>query len=65
MDVDAVTADAEDDNLTGKFLAFLVGKETYGIQIRYVTEIAGIQLITQMPEMPEFIKGSMTTEHAS
>lgn len=52
-----VTTDIDEDTLKGRFLSFLIGKETYGIEIRYVTEIVGIQAITQMPEMPDYIKG--------
>ena len=32
-------------------------KETYGIEIKYVTEIMSIDTITQIPEMPEYLKG--------
>jgi purine-binding chemotaxis protein CheW len=46
-----------EDTLKGKYLSFLIGKEIFGIEIRYVTEIVGIQEITEMPEMPDSIKG--------
>lgn len=46
-----------EDTQKGKFLTFAVGKEDYGIEISYVTEIIGIQQITGMPELPEHIKG--------
>jgi purine-binding chemotaxis protein CheW len=49
--------EAAEDTLEGRFLSFLIGNETYGIEIRYVTEIVGIQAITAMPEMPNYIKG--------
>ncbi len=51
------SADVEEDTLKGRFLTFKIGKETYGIGIGYVTEIIGIQNITEMPEAPEYIKG--------
>ena len=35
----------ETDTQHGKFLAFELGKEAFGIEIRYVTEIVGIQKI--------------------
>ncbi len=35
----------------------MIDKEVYGIEINYITEIVGIQAITEMPEMPEHIKG--------
>ena len=41
----------------GKFLTFAVGNEEYGIDIRYVNEIIGLQKITEVPDMPEYIKG--------
>lgn len=49
--------DYEEDTQKGKFLTFTLGNELYGIDIIYVTEIVGIQPITQVPEMPDFIKG--------
>jgi len=49
--------ETEEDTQTGRFLTFLLGKEMYGIEIRYVTEIIGNQEITQVPEMPDHIKG--------
>lgn len=47
----------EEDTQRGKFLTFALGKEVYGIEIRYVTEIIGIQPITEVPEVPEYVKG--------
>ena len=38
----------EEDTQEGRFLTFSLGKESYGIEIRYVTEIIGIQLITEI-----------------
>ncbi len=40
-----------------KVLTFTLGEEHYGIDIMYVTEIVGIQPITVVPELPQFIKG--------
>lgn len=47
----------QEDTLEGRFLTFLIGKETYGIEIRYVTEIVGIQQSIEIPELPHYIKG--------
>lgn len=47
----------EDDTQKDKFLTFSLGDELYGIEIRYVTEIIGTQPITEIPELPEYIKG--------
>jgi purine-binding chemotaxis protein CheW len=49
--------DVIEDAQKGRFLAFLIGNEAYGIEIKYVTEIIGIQSITEMPEMPSYVKG--------
>ena len=49
--------DQEEDTQKGRYLTFSLDKETYGIEIRKVTEIIGIQAITEMPEFPEYVKG--------
>jgi purine-binding chemotaxis protein CheW len=58
-DDNEILEDADTYALKGRFLTFLMGKEIYGIGIRYVTEIVGIQPITEMPEMPDYQKGIM------
>jgi len=59
--LDAELLDEEDDEnedtQEDKFLTFIIGKEDYGIEIRYVTEIIGIQGITGVPDMPSHVKG--------
>jgi len=47
----------DEDTLKGKYLIFSMGKEQYGMEIRYITEIIGIQPITEVPEMPDYVKG--------
>lgn len=47
----------EEDTQHGRYLTFAVGEEVYGIGIGMVTEIVGLQPITAMPEMPDYIKG--------
>ena len=47
----------EEDTQKNKFLTFSLGDEFYGIDIMYVTEIVGIQPITEVPELPDFVKG--------
>jgi purine-binding chemotaxis protein CheW len=49
--------DHNDDTLKGKYLIFSIGPEQYGIEIRYITEIISMQSITQVPDMPRYIKG--------
>jgi purine-binding chemotaxis protein CheW len=51
------SAESNEETLHGRYLTFQVGNEMYGIQIRYVIEIVGLQPVTVMPEMPEYIKG--------
>ncbi|XPV76873.1 MAG: chemotaxis protein CheW [Desulfovibrio sp.] len=46
-----------EDTQKGKYLTFDLGDEIYGIDISHVTEIIGIQQITEVPDMPEFVKG--------
>lgn len=47
----------EEDTQKDKYLTFFLGKEDYGIEIRFVTEIIGIQAITEVPELPDYVKG--------
>lgn len=47
----------EEDTQKDKFLTFNLGNEYYGIGIEYVTEIIGILPITEVPELPNFIRG--------
>ena len=47
----------EEDTQRGKFLAFQLGNEFFGVEIKYVTEIIGIQSITTVPEVPAYVKG--------
>lgn len=52
-----VSEELEEDTQKDKFLIFTLGKEFYGIEISTVTEIIGIQPITEVPELPEYIRG--------
>lgn len=47
----------EEDTQRGKYLTFVLDRESYGIEIKFVTEIIGIQPITEVPELPAYIKG--------
>ncbi len=47
----------EEDTQKGKYLTFSLDTEYYGIEIKHVTEIIGVQSITEVPEMPEYIRG--------
>jgi len=43
--------------LAGKYLTFELGKEGYGIEILKVREIIGLMEITQVPNMPHYVRG--------
>lgn len=47
----------EEDTQKGRFLTFVLSSEAYGIEIKHVTEIIGIQPVTEVPELPEYIRG--------
>lgn len=47
----------QEDSQKGKFLTFCMGKELYGIEIRCVTEIVGVQPVTEIPEFPPYLRG--------
>ncbi|QTA88644.1 chemotaxis protein CheW [Desulfonema magnum] len=49
--------DEFEDTQKDKYLTFDIGKSVYGIEIYYVIEIVGIQKITEVPDMPDFVKG--------
>ncbi len=49
--------ETEEDTQKNRFLTFSLGEESYGIEIKYVIEIIGIQSITRVPELPEYVKG--------
>ncbi len=48
---------ASEDTMEDKYLIFRIDDEEYGIAIRDVIEIIGIQNITDLPDMPPFVKG--------
>src|ERR1043166_5357025 len=41
----------------GKYLAFALGREEYGLEIHKVREILGMMEITPVPHMPPYLKG--------
>lgn len=56
-DEDFYDDDEDEDTQKDKYLTFHLGKEVYGIEIYHVIEIVGIQKITEVPDMPDFVKG--------
>jgi purine-binding chemotaxis protein CheW len=49
--------DEDIDTQANKFLVFHIGEEDYGIAIEHVTEIIELQKITEVPDMPDYVKG--------
>ncbi len=48
---------ATEDSQKGKFLTFRIDREDYALEIRHVTEIIGIQKITEVPDMAAYVRG--------
>ncbi|OQA14377.1 MAG: Chemotaxis protein CheW [bacterium ADurb.Bin363] len=47
----------EEDTQKNKYLTFTLGNESFGIEILFVTEIIGLQQITEVPDLPEYVRG--------
>ncbi len=52
-DIDVI----EEDSLKDKYLTFKIADEDYAVEVKYVIEIIGVQKITQLPDMQDFLKG--------
>ena len=55
-DLDDLWDDEEEDR-EDLYLTFRLGQEVYGIHIHDVTEIIGVQKITEVPDVPDFVRG--------
>lgn len=51
--MDSLDVDTQKD----RFLSFQIGKEDYGVEIRFVTEIIVMHTVTEVPDTAYFIKG--------
>lgn len=49
--------EASEDMQTGRYLTFSIGEVMFGIEMRYITEIIGMQKTTELPDMPDYMKG--------
>lgn len=47
----------DEDTMANRYLTFHIGDEDFALDILYVKEIVGIQKITEVPDMPVYIKG--------
>jgi len=55
LDLNDINEELDEDALKDRYLTFQLGKESYGLEIKHVTEIIVLQEITKVPDMPEFI----------
>ncbi len=46
-----------EDTQRGRFLTFDLEEEVFGIEIRFVKEIIGMQPVTKLPDVTDYIKG--------
>lgn len=54
---DLLDEEDNEDTQANKYLFFRIGKESYGIGIRFVIEIIELQAISSVPDMPKYVKG--------
>ncbi|MFY8000545.1 MAG: chemotaxis protein CheW [Candidatus Kapaibacteriota bacterium] len=54
---DADDLDIEEDTQKDRYLTFRIAAEEYGIEIRHITEIVGVQKITEVPDTATYLKG--------
>lgn len=44
---------------TSRYISFQLGNESYAIEVSTVKEILGVQSITPLPQVPDYVKGVM------
>src|SRR6056297_4350354 len=49
--------ETDDEIQENKYLMCKIGGEVYGIDIQHVTDIIELQKITEVPDMPKYVKG--------
>ncbi len=54
-----LTGLAGDGSIEDMYLTFQLAEETYAVNIACVTEIVGVQHISEIPDVPAYIKGAM------
>lgn len=57
MEAKRIEEEEDGESQLAKFLTFVLGAETYALDIRHVREIIGMQKITTVPDVPSYIKG--------
>lgn len=53
---ESMTIDGLEDDAS-KYLIFTIGAVCYGLDVRTVTEIIGLQGITPVPDVPDYVRG--------
>ena len=57
MSNESVSATAQSSTAAGKYMAFKLANEEYGLEILKVREIIGLMEITRVPRTREFVRG--------
>lgn len=57
MEANEALFEQQVDTQHGRYLAFDLDEEVFGLEIQFVTEIIGMQTITKIPEVAEYIMG--------
>jgi purine-binding chemotaxis protein CheW len=57
ININEALRDDDENTMKNRYLTFNIGDEEYAIEIKYVIEIIGIQKITPVPNIRNFIKG--------
>jgi purine-binding chemotaxis protein CheW len=57
MSNDNSTRTPRNSAAAGKYLAFILGNESYGIEVLKVREIIKLQPVTVLPQLPSFVRG--------
>jgi purine-binding chemotaxis protein CheW len=47
----------EEDTQKDRYLTFRIASEEYGVEIRHITEIVGVQKITEVPDTESYLQG--------
>jgi purine-binding chemotaxis protein CheW len=51
--------DDDEDTMENVYLTFAVSAREYGLEVKNVIEITGLKGITEVPDMPRYVKGIM------
>ncbi|MEG2073358.1 MAG: chemotaxis protein CheW [Angelakisella sp.] len=57
LDIASIAQMEPSAEMDGKYLTFFTGKQLFGVPICDVVQIVGIQVITEVPEFPQYAKG--------